>query len=83
MLVETHTHDLDYLRPVRLHQHAKARSIPKSQVTLPENIKYRHSNTFANVTFFGAAEKDMPKILRVGDILRIQQVNCTEYKGQR
>ena len=46
-------------------------------------INYRQSNTYANVTFFGHGEKDMPKILRVGDIVRIQQVNCTEYKGQR
>ena len=25
----------------------------------------------------------MPKVAKVGDIIRIQNVNCSEYKGQR
>ena len=46
-------------------------------------MNYRYSNTFAHVTFFGNKLEDMPIVTRVGDILRIQCVNCNEFKGQR
>lgn len=42
-----------------------------------------NSSTFANLTFFGFQESFVPKIFKVGDILRVQHVNCAEYKGQR
>ena len=49
-----------------------------------KNTKFTaNATTQANLTFFGYDQKQLPKVLRVGDIIRIQNVNCTEYKGMR
>ena len=58
---------------------ANSKSYQKNKSS--SGLNYRYSNTYANVTFFGNEDTDMPRVARVGDILRIQATNCIEFKG--